>query len=96
MRADRLTLRAETNAPSRIVAPRRTGNAADDLAVQRIVMGDGRHAGQQILEAADEQPIAQRIRAVPRESPDRAAERGRRSSIHAGGVLVASRRFSRP
>ena len=37
-------------------------HGAAQLPVKRVVMRDRRHAGEQILEAADEQPFDQRVR----------------------------------
>ena len=51
-------------------------------------MRHGRHAGQQILQPADEQPIAKRMRAALRGSPGR--PRARPHVVDpAGGVVVA-------
>ena len=52
-------------------------------------MRDGRHAGQQVLERADEQPRRQRMRAVRSRIAAIVLRAGRRSSIHCRRVLVA-------
>ena len=63
VRADGLALESQRMRPA--VPLDDTNERFVERAVPRIVMGDGRDAGQQILERADEQAVGERVGLVP-------------------------------